>query len=66
MDELIDLIKKLEDDGAIVVCGHMQGKEFVSIDIKAYKSSEAFDKINEYINGKKREIDEYLQSRKIT
>lgn len=64
MDELIDLIKKLEDNGAIVVCGHTQGKEFVLIDIKAYKGSEAFDKINEYINERKREIDEYLQSRK--
>ena len=65
MDELIDLIKKLEDNGDIMVCGSIQGKEFVSIDIKAYKSSEAFDKINEYIDGRKREIDEYLQSRKI-
>lgn len=65
MDELIDSIKKLEDNGVIVVCGHMQGKEFVSIDIKAYRGGEAFDKINEYINGKKREIDEYLKSRKI-
>ena len=65
MDELIDLIKKLEDNDTIMVCGHTQGKEFVMIDIKAYKGGEAFDKINEYINGKKQNIDEYLQSRKI-